>query len=414
MRLTRPNVARLTLPSNKSETIIFDDALPGFGIRLRAGGKRTWIAQYRLGSKQRRITLGTVETLDPEDARKRAKDVLAKAHLGGDPQAEKADARARASITLGNVAERYLAFAKGRLRPRSYEEVERHLKRHWASMKELQVHKINRASIASRLNEIARDHGPFASNRARASLSAMFTWAMRQGDVEANPVIATGKATEEISRNRVLSDEEIVDIWNACRDDHHGRIVRLLILTGQRREEVGAMSRSEINRAKAIWSLPPERTKNGLPHDVPLSGIALEIVDTIPFRDGRELLFGDSNGPFQGWSKAKAALDKRILDAREKQLGKGNARLVAWRLHDLRRTMVTNMNEHLGIMPHVVEAVVNHVTGPSKLGVAGVYNRALYAVEKRQALDRWAEHIAALVREDIPKVMPLPARERLA
>src|SRR5215203_5593751 len=119
MRLTRPNIARLALPSGKSEIIVFDDALPGFGVRLRAGGKRTWIAQYRLGAKQRRITLGTVEAVDPDDARKRAKDALAKAQLGGDPQAEKADARARASVTLGAVAERYLAVAKGRLRPRS-------------------------------------------------------------------------------------------------------------------------------------------------------------------------------------------------------------------------------------------------------------------------------------------------------
>jgi integrase len=414
MRLTRSNIARLTLPSGKSETIIFDDALPGFGVRLRAGGKRTWIAQYRLGLKQRRITLGTVETLDPEEARKLARDVLAKAQLGGDPQADKTDARVRASITLGSVAERYLVFAKGRLRPRSFEEVERHLKRHWAPMKELPIHKINRASIAARLNEIAANHGPYASNRARASLSAMFSWAMRQGEVDANPVIATGKATEELSRNRVLSDEEIVDIWKACRDDHHGRIVRLLILTGQRREEVGAISRSEINRAKATWSLPPERTKNGLPHDVPLSATALEIIDAIPCRNGRELLFGDSNGPFQGWSKAKTALDKRILNAREKKVGKANAKISAWRLHDLRRTVVTNMNEHLGIMPHIVEAVVNHVTGPSKLGVAGVYNRALYAAEKRQALERWSEHVRTLVTGASLETVSLPTQERLA
>src|SRR3954463_9424054 len=95
MRLTRPNIARLALPAGKSETIVFDDALPGFGVRLRAGGKRTWIAQYRLGAKQRRITLGNVEAVDLDEARKRAKDALAKVQLGADPQTEKADARAR-------------------------------------------------------------------------------------------------------------------------------------------------------------------------------------------------------------------------------------------------------------------------------------------------------------------------------
>src|SRR3712207_5403489 len=118
MKLTRPNVARLALPPGKSEAIFFDDSLPGFGIRLRAGGKRTWIAQYRLGAKQRRITLGTVETVDPDEARKLVRAALAKVHLGGDPQADKADSRARASVTLCVVADSYLARAKGRLKPR--------------------------------------------------------------------------------------------------------------------------------------------------------------------------------------------------------------------------------------------------------------------------------------------------------
>src|SRR6476659_8313647 len=108
VRLTRPHVARLSLPLGKSELIVFDDALPGFGIRLRAGGKRTWIAQYRLGLKQRRVSLGTVEALDPDEARKRAKSTLAKAHLGSDPQAEKAEARAKAVVTLGTTVETYL------------------------------------------------------------------------------------------------------------------------------------------------------------------------------------------------------------------------------------------------------------------------------------------------------------------
>src|ERR1700712_598109 len=115
MRLNKPNVARLNIPAGKSEIIVFDDGLPGFGLRLRQGGKRVWIAQYRLGTKQRRITLGSVELLDPDEARKRARDVLARVQLGSDPQVEKSDARARAVVTLGSVADRYLQKAKGRL-----------------------------------------------------------------------------------------------------------------------------------------------------------------------------------------------------------------------------------------------------------------------------------------------------------
>src|ERR1700734_921637 len=116
MRLTKANVARLTIPEGKTESIVFDEAMPGFGVRLRAGGKRTWIAQYRLGSKQRRMTLGTVETVDEAEARRRAKTAFSKVHLGHDPQMEKVERRAQAAVTLGSVSDGYLAYAEGSLK----------------------------------------------------------------------------------------------------------------------------------------------------------------------------------------------------------------------------------------------------------------------------------------------------------
>lgn len=391
MRLTKPNVARLMLPPGKSELLVFDDALPGFGLRIRAGGKRTWIAQYRVGSKQRRVSIGTVEALNADKAREAARGILAKVQLGGDPQTDKAESRARAAVTFKTVAKSYLEdHAKPKLKPRSYEEVERHLTHHWAPLGELPLHQIKRGMVAARLSEIARERGPFASNRARASLSALYTWAMGEGLAEINPVIGTNKSAEEISRDHVLKDHELAAIWNACRDDDHGRIVRLLLLTGQRREEVGAMAISEIDEASALWTIPRVRTKNGLPHDVPLSAAALEILHVAPHRDGRALVFGEGAGGFQGWSKAKAKLDKRIAEAGN------NTR--HWRLHDLRRTVATRLAE-LGTLPHVIEAVLNHVSG-HKAGVAGVYNRATYAKEKREALDLWAAHLRGIIDKD--------------
>lgn len=390
MRLTKPNIAKLKLPLGKSEAIVFDDALPGFGIRIRAGGKRVWIAQYRVGRQQRRVTIGNVETLNPDKAREEARSILAKVHLGSDPQTEKAESRARASVTLGAVAKRYLdEYARPGLKPRSYEEVERHLTRHWSPLRELPIHKIQRANVAGRLAEIAKESGPFASNRARASLSALFSWAMGEGLVDLNPVTGTNKATEEVSRDHVISNFELAAIWRACRDDDYGRIVRLLILTGQRREEVGAMAASEVTEAGRLWIIPRERTKNGLPHDVPLSDPALEILSSTPRREGRHLLFGEGKGGFQGWSKAKAKLDTRIV--------KAGAKVRPWRLHDIRRTVATGM-AGLGTLPHVIEAVLNHVSG-HKAGVAGVYNRATYAKEKCEALNAWAGHIQMLTRQ---------------
>ena len=312
MKLTADTIKKLTLPAGTADKVFFDDGLSGFGLRVRKGGKRSWIAQYRIGTKQRRVTLGTVENLEPAAARRRAKDVLSKVQLGGDPQTEKAERRAQASVTLGSMIDRYLAErAKKRLKPRSFEEVERHLTKHWSPLAEVPLRSVTRSDVAAQLGRIAKSSGPFASNRARAALSAFFSWAIGEGLVDATPVLGTNKATEEISRDRVLSSEELAAIWNEAGQGDYGAIVRLLILTGQRREEVGGMLWSEIDLDKRIWRIEAERTKNGLPHDVPLSAPALELLRGLERRDGRALVFGSRTGPFQGWSNAKSALDSR-------------------------------------------------------------------------------------------------------
>src|SRR4051794_32357619 len=279
MRLTRPNVARLAVPPGKTEIIVFDEALPGFGARVRLGGKRTWIAQYRLGSKQRRVTLGTTDTLDAEEARRRAKSVLGAVHNGDDPQARMAEARARASITLGTVSANYLErFAAERLRPKTLAETRRYLTVSWKPLHQLGLNDIGRRAVAVRLSEIARENGPIAANRARVALSAFFNWAMREGLSDCNPVIGTNRAADERSRDRVLSDEELAAIWGACRHDDYGSIVRLLILTGQRREEVGGVSFNELNFIRGVWSIQGARTKNGRTHEVPLTDLAVQIL----------------------------------------------------------------------------------------------------------------------------------------
>jgi integrase len=393
MRLTKAIVERLTLPPGTSDKIYFDDDLPGFGLRLRQGGKRegkrSWIAQYRVGAKQRRVTVGTVKTLDADEARRRARSLLAKVHLGADPQAEKAERRARASITIGAMAERYLAeHAVKRLKPRSYIEVERHLRKHWAVLAGVPIGDVTRAEVAAQLGRIAATSGPIASNRARATLSTFFAWAIGEGLVDATPVLGTNKATAEISRDRVLSPVELAAVWSEAGAGDYAAIVRLLILTGQRREEVGGMLWSEIDAEGAVWRIGAERTKNSLAHDVPLAGPALAVLGGLERREGRDLVFGSRKGPFQGWSNAKSPLDARIAAA----LGRA---LAPWRLHDIRRSVATGMAEQLGIQPHIIEAILNHVSG-HKAGVAGVYNRASYDREKRAALDLWAREVERL------------------
>ena len=202
----------------------------------------------------------------------------------------------------------------------------------------------------------------------------------RGGAVETNPVDGTNKADEGQPRDRVLTDRELAAVWNASPDGDYGSIVKLLMLTAQRRDEIGSLRWSEIDIEAKTITLPASRTKNGRQHVIPLSGQALAIIKATPQRANRDLVFGSGDGGYSGWSKAKAQMDEK--------LGKGVA---GWTLHDLRRTGATRMADS-GVQPHIIEAVLNHVSG-HKDGVAGIYNRSAYEPEKRAALDTLGSYI---------------------
>jgi integrase len=391
MKLSQATFKTPSLPAGVKDKIFFDDDLPGFGLRIREGGKRTWVVQYRVGAKQRRMTLGTMKTLDGGEARKHARTALSKTHLGHDPQSEKAAARApkRREITLGDVVERYLPYAERKLKASTFSGIVLHLRKHWQPLHRHELQNLERRHVAAELGRIATTSGLYGANRSRAALSALFGWAIGEGLTDTNPVVGTNKATEEVSRKRTLTDEELEAVWRTAGRSDYAAIVRLLILTGQRREEVGGMLWSEIGFKDAMWGIGAGRTKNGLPHDVPLSAPVMTILSALNRREGRDLVFGAGDGSFQGWSNAKSALDARVSPA----LGRTPS---PWRLHDIRRTVATRMAD-LSVQPHVIEAVLNHVSG-HKAGVAGVYNRASYASEKRRALDLWASHVMALVK----------------
>ncbi|MER2196069.1 tyrosine-type recombinase/integrase [Methylobacterium brachiatum] len=392
MRFTKTSIDALTLPAGKSEHYEWDATLKGFGVKLNAGGSRNYLIQYRnKEGRTRRLVVGKVATLTLDEARKRARDLLSGLQVGIDPHADKAAAKVRAAVTLESVAEAYLKQAERRLKSRSFEQVERHLRRDWQPLASMPVTEIKRANVAAQLNVIAVDGHRVKAARARSALSAMFAWAMGEGLAESNPVVGTNKPADEKARDRVLTETELRAIWRACRDDTYGRIVRLLLLTGQRRDEVGSISEGELNLAAAVWTIPAGRTKNGLVHEVPLSRPALEILATQPRTEGRSFLFGHGMGAFSGWSNSKERLDTRIAAS--------GIVMPPWRLHDLRRTAATGMAS-VGVLPHVVEAVLNHISG-AKAGVAGIYNRATYAREKREALDLWAAHVLGLAQSGL-------------
>jgi integrase len=213
------------------------------------------------------------------------------------------------------------------------------------------------------------------------------------GIVENNPIIGTIQPNGGKSRERVLEDDEFAAIWNACKDDHYGKIVRLLILLGARRAEVGGMRWSELDLERGTWTLPAERAKNNRKHTLPLMPMALDIIRGVPRMVSRDQLFGGrSDSGFCAWHLGKIALDRRS--------GVSN-----WTPHDLRRTVATKMAD-IGVQPHIIEQILNHQSG-HRSGPAGIYNRSRYEREVRSALGMWADHVRALVEGGERRVVPM-------
>lgn len=375
---------------------LFDQEVRGFGVR-RQGDAISFYVRYRHSGAQRLMGIGAYGHLTPEQARKIAKAELGKVAAGIDPLAEREKARnARAaSETFGAAVDRYLKRKRKGLRGRAFVEVERHLRVHAKPLAKRQLGEIDRGAVSDLLDKIEDASGPIARNRTRASLAAFFGSAKSEGRVPTNPVSDTSKAKEGRGRERVLTDAELAELWAALPADGYGDIVRLLILTGQRREEIGALRWSEVDLERGLIVLPPERVKNGRQHEVPLSPQAKAIIERQPRQRRRDLIFGTGDGPFSGWSRCKRRLDKQMAPlADDERQGRNSIRPEAWTLHDLRRTVVSGM-ARLGVALPVVERVVNHVSG-SFAGIVGVYQRHDFADEKREALEKWADHVAAI------------------
>jgi integrase len=361
------------------DSIEWDGKISGLGLRVRAKSK-TWIFRYRHGRTQRSIKLGRLPALSVVAARRAAEKLAAQLALGADPAADRAAAKNQAEHTFALLAEKFLDARRPGLRPATVHEYERHLLRDCKSLHRLPITTVTQADIARLLNNAA---GPVTANRLRATLTAMFSWAMREGVKlpDGNIASLTNKRNET-GRDRVLSNQELKAIWFACANDNYGNIVKLLILTAARRDEIAHLQWCEI--ADDNITLPGLRTKNKRSHIIPLSEPAKDIIASIK-PSKRIHVFGRDDSGFHGWSKCRYRLDQKL----------GDAVADDWVLHDLRRTAATRMAE-LGTQPHIIEAVINHVSG-HKGGVAGIYNRAACDKEKRAALNLWAEHVMALV-----------------
>jgi integrase len=370
-------VGKVTISSlAKLQGYLWDTTVTGFGARRQTNGVFYYV-RYRHNGTQIVKSIGRHGALTPDTARAKARQLLGLVAGGDDPFA-----RALASEGFAVSVGHYLERKRPSLKPNSFKEAERYLRNHSAPLHRLRLDQIDRRKVAALLGDIETSCGPVSRNRARTALSAFYVWAIQEGLVEINPVQGTGKADEGRSRERVLTPQELKALWHSRSDDCFDQIVRLLLLTGQRRNEIGHLQWSEIDLKRKLIVLAPERTKNSRQHEIPLSQQALVILQRQPRRNATDFVFGSKRG-FNDWSGSKAVLDASV-------------RIALWRLHDLRRTCATGMAE-LGVQPHIIEAVLNHVSG-HKGGVAGIYNRARYEGEMRGALQRWADHVAVITQ----------------
>ena len=250
------------------------------------------------------------------------------------------------------------------------------------------IDQIKRADVVRELEAMIadiEDNGGKGTraNRGLAAIKKLYSWCIDQGIVEISPVAALKPLIKEVARERWLTDEEIKSFWRGCEAESYPfeQFGKLLLLTGQRLREISDMRWSELDLEKATLTLKGSRTKNGTLHVLPLSPQAVAILSKMPrFLDSDFVFTTTGTTPISGFGRFKQRLDMFVgLDAED------------WRFHDLRRTVATNM-AIIGIQPHIIEAVLNHKTGIVS-GVAAVYNRYAYVDEKREALERWADHV---------------------
>ena len=381
---TQVTVRRMQCSAGKKERFFWDTSTRGFGIRALRSGRRSWIYQYRDDrGRTRRIVLGDVTAVNLEEARNAARRVAASVAQGSNPSVERR--KKRAAGTVLELIEVYLPHAKARQRPRSYKETERHLRVHAASLHHDCAESVARRDIVTLLERVAKNSGPIAANRVRAALSAMWTWGLRTGLIDAanNPVAFTVRQPEK-ARDRVLTDAELRAIWRATADNtDYSRIVRLCILTGCRREEIGRLRWEEVHDDRIVFS--PDRMKGKIGHEIAMLPMISAALPERP-ESAKGYIFGRRGNGFSGFSDGKEKLDAK--------LAKSGTKMPPWGLHDLRRTFSTRLHD-ASIEPLVVEALLAH----KQQGVAAVYNRASFREAKRTALMRWHEIVTGIVTQ---------------
>lgn len=389
MKLTAQNVEKMQPTDRRQE--IPDDLCTGLYLTVQPTGRKGWQVRYRHSGKHRRMTLGAYPVLSLAQARQRAREVMAATAEGRDPAEEVREAKApkpeQDRDTVRALAALYDKRHLSKLRSGKLvrRELDRHVVAVWGARN---VQDITKRDILDLLDGIADTGREVTANRVRAYLSGFLNWCVGRDILPLSPMTGVKAVAKEVSRDRVLSDDEIRWLWQAADRVGYpwGPVAKVLLLTGQRVGEVAAMTRDELDGD--TWHLPGSRVKNGQAHDVPLSPEVRAILDGLPQIGDQYLFTTTGHGPVQGNHKARNALAEAMA-------GIAGQEVPHWTFHDLRRTCAATLAK-LRVPVVVTEAVLNHVSG-TRGGIVAVYQVHDYADEKREALEAWGKYVTSLV-----------------
>ena len=355
---------------------LYDAALRGFGLRVAISGTKSWFVMHRVNGRMIRHTIGRYPECSLAEARYKATDALKCMGSGETPRASNGD-------LFEVVLEEW--FKRDQAKNRSFSTVQNALVNH--ALPRFQgkpIKTIRKADILRLIDGIADSGAPVQANRVLAYLRRFFNWCIERDLLHDSPASGIKAPAKETSRERVLTLVELQGVMEAAASIGYpwGPMTALLVLTGQRLEEVANATWNEFNLDKGEWALAGERTKNGRPHIVHLSDAALAVIRELPTVEGQRWLFSTTGrGPVKGFSKAKARLDKE-------------SGVTNWTFHDLRRTFATFTTDKLNISPVVIDKVLNHASGAVK-GIAAVYQRGEYLDQRKTAMDVWATFLSS-------------------
>jgi integrase len=384
--------------ANEKIAWVWDTEVKGFGLAVYPTGLKAYKVEYRPGdggrtARKRRYNIGTHGSpWTPSTARAEAQRILGLVRAGHDPMEERKISRQDNHQTVAHLITEFIEkYAQEK--QRSWKETERVLEKDVIpAIGSKGISDVTRQDIVQLLDRVAK-RGPVMANRTLAYVRRFFNWCVERGHLAQNPCAGLKPPGQVSSRDRVLTDRELVEVWLAAATQGHpfGDIVQLLILTAQRKNEVAGMRWEELDLENRTWTIPAERTKNKRRHEVPLTDTALKIVRGVTKLNDCPFVFSKtSKTAVSGFSKAKLTIDGNILGARQRNDEQASP-LSHWTFHDLRRTTTTGM-ARLNVHPHVADAILNHKNGTIS-GVAAIYNQHAYLKDRRKALRTWEKYV---------------------